>query len=230
MKRKIEEDLKKRHIKQISPVRISNIIGEFIEGFNFLNQQEKTVSFFGSARIKPSHKYYKEAVQLSKKLSERGYTIITGGGPGIMEAGNKGAYLSKGKSYGMDIDLPEEQITNKYVKKSISFKYFFVRKVMLTFAAEAYIFFPGGFGTLDEFFEIITLIQTKKIRKIPIVLLHKSYWEPILNYIEKDLYQKNKFISKEDLKIYYLADSAEEALNYLEKNRIKSGLKNKKDV
>lgn len=215
-----KEELDKNHIKQVSPVRISKIISEFISGFNFLNNYSKTVTFFGSARIKSSHRYYKEAVELSKKLSERGYTIITGGGPGIMEAANKGAYLSNGESLGMDIDLPEEQKINKYVKNFVSFRYFFVRKVMLTFAAEAYIFFPGGFGTLDEFFEIVTLVQTKKIKKIPIILLHKSYWEPLLDFIEKELYEKNKAISKNDLKIYYLADSAEEALKFLERNHV----------
>ncbi len=210
-------NFKKKHLKQISPIRISNIINEFIKGFNFLNKQEKTVSFFGSARLKPSHKYYKEAVEFSKILSQKGYTVITGGGPGIMEAANKGAYIAKGKSLAMDINLPEEQEINKYVKKSVSFKYFFIRKVMLTFAAEAYIFFPGGFGTLDEFFEIITLIQTKKIKKIPVILLHKSYWDPLLIFIEKSLYKKYKAISKEDIKLYYLADNSEEALKFLEK-------------
>ncbi len=207
-----------KHVKNICPVRISRIVGEFIKGFNFLKEYDKTVSIFGSARIKSSHKYYKEAVELSKELSKRGYVVITGGGPGIMEAANKGAYEAGGESLGMDINLPTEQKTNKYVKKSVSFRYFFIRKVMLTFAAKAYIFFPGGFGTLDEFFEIITLIQTEKIKKIPIILLHKSYWEPVLSLIDEILYKKNKAISKNDMKLYYLADNSKEAINYLEKH------------
>ncbi len=221
MKKKINQDLEKKHIRKVSPVRISNIVSEFITGFNFLSDYNKTVTFFGSARLKPSHKYYKEAVELSEQLSKRGYTIITGGGPGIMEAGNRGAYNAKGESLGMDIDLPEEQNVNKYVKKWVSFRYFFIRKVMLTFAAEAYIFFPGGFGTLDEFFEIITLIQTKKIKRIPIILLHKSYWDPLLSFIDEKLFKEHKTISKKDMDIYFLADNTKEALDYLEKNYAK---------
>ncbi len=212
---KKDDKIQKKHIRHISPVRISRIVSEFIEGFNFLNKHNKTVTFFGSARTGPLHKYYKEAEELSFNLSKNGYTVVTGGGGGIMEAANKGASKAKGESLGINIDLPKEQRINKYVKKSVSFRYFFVRKVMLTFASEAYIFFPGGFGTLDEFFEIITLIQTKKIKKIPVILIHKSYWSPLLEWIEKELY-KNRSVAKKDMEIYYLADNTEEALKFLE--------------
>ena len=210
--------LSKDHIKHVCPVRISRIVNEFINGFSFLTEHDKTISFFGSARTNPSHKYYKEAAQLSEELSKKGYTIITGGGGGIMEAANKGAYNAKGESLGINIDLPKEQKINRYVKKSVSFRYFFVRKVMLTFASQAYIFFPGGFGTLDEFFEITTLIQTNKIKKMPIILIHKDYWRPLLEWIEKDLYLKNRSISKKDMDLYYLADNTTEVLKYLEKH------------
>lgn len=214
----MKKSLSKAHVKHLCPVRISRITNEFVKGFGFLKGHNKTVTFFGSARTKPSHKYYKEAVELAEELSKRGYTVVTGGGGGIMEAANRGAYNRGGESLGINIDLPKEQKINKYVKKSASFRYFFIRKVMLTFASQAYIFFPGGFGTLDEFFEITTLIQTNKIKKIPVVLIHKDYWGPFLDWIEKELYNKNKAISKKDMDIYYLADDTEEALKYLEKH------------
>ena len=129
-----------------------------------------------------------------------------------MEAANKGAYMAGGNSVGINIKLPKEQKENKYVKDSVSLRYFFSRKVMLTFASQAYIFLPGGFGTLDEFFEIITLIQTKKVKKIPVILIHKDYWEPLLEWIEKSLYKKKKTIVKSDMKIYHLVDSIDQAL------------------
>ncbi|MDD2913599.1 MAG: TIGR00730 family Rossman fold protein [Candidatus Pacebacteria bacterium] len=216
-----EEVLEKehaKHIKYISPLRISRIVSEFIEGFNFLNRYDKTVTFFGSSRVKPSHKYYKEAFLLSRELSKRGYTIVTGAGLGIMEAANKGAHEAGGESLGMNINLPKEQGINKYVKQSVSFRYFFIRKVMLTFASQAYIFFPGGFGTLDEFFEVVTLIQTGKVKNIPIILLHKSYWEPLLSFIDEIIYKRNRSIDKKDTKIYHLAKDTKEALTFLEKH------------
>jgi uncharacterized protein (TIGR00730 family) len=205
----------KKHVEGISLVRISRILSEFMSGFQFLKKYNKTVSFFGSSRAKPKNRYYQEAFELAYWLSKRGYTIVTGGGDGVMEAANKGAYMAGGKSVGINIDLPHEQRLNKYVKDSISFRYFFTRKVMLTFASQAYIFLPGGFGTLDEFFEITTLIQTKKIKKIPIILIHKDYWKPLLKWVEKTLYTEKHTISKQDMNIYHLVDTHEEAIKLL---------------
>jgi len=205
----------KRHVQGISMVRISRILQEFMTGFQFLKKYNKTVTFFGSSRAKPGNKYYKEAFELAFSLSKKGYAIVTGGGDGVMEAANKGAYMAGGKSVGINIDLPHEQRLNRYVKDSISFRYFFIRKVMLTFASEAYIFLPGGFGTLDEFFEITTLIQTKKIKKIPIILIHKDYWKPLLKWMKETLYAEKHTISKQDMNIYRLVDNHEQALKLL---------------
>ncbi len=214
---KKNEIISKDHIKYVCPVRMSRIYDEFNKGFNFLKKHNNTVTFFGSARSKSSNKYYKEARNLAYQLSKKGYSIVTGGGGGIMEAANKGAYEAKGVSIGINIDLPMEQKINKYAKENISFRYFFTRKMMLTFASQAYVFFPGGFGTLDEFFEVITLIQTEKIKKIPIVLMHKEYWSPLLKWIENTAYKKNKSICKKDMDLHYLADNVKQALDYLEK-------------
>ena len=211
------QTITKEHIKYVCPVRMSRILNEFKKGFSFLKKHNNTVTFFGSARAKSSSKYYKEARDLAYLLSKKGFTIVTGGGGGIMEAANKGAYEAKGISLGLNINLPKEQKINKYVKESVSFRYFFARKVMLTFASQAYVFFPGGFGTLDEFFEVITLIQTEKIKKIPIVLLHKDYWQPLFEWIDETVYKKNKSVYKKDMAIYFLAGNVKEAIDFLEK-------------
>lgn len=205
----------KKHVKEVSFVRISRILKEFLSGFDFLKKYNKTVTFFGSSKAKPKTEYYREAFELAYQLSQKGYTVVTGGGGGVMEAANKGAFMAGGNSVGININLPKEQKLNRYVRDSISFRYFFIRKVMLTFASQAYVFFPGGFGTLDEFFEIITLVQTKKIKKIPIVLVYKDYWQPLLSWFNKTLSRKNKTIAKQDTKIYHLVDSSEEALELL---------------
>lgn len=197
--------------------RIFRIMSEFVDGFQFLSILEKEVTFFGSARYNPQHEHYKTAYNLGLKLSKAGYSIITGGGPGIMEAGNKGAVEGKsGDSVGLNIQLPSEQRVNKYVKKGMGFHYFFTRKVMLSASAQAYVFFPGGFGTLDEFFEIITLLQTKKIiERIPVILIGRTFWEPLLGWIEKEMYERNNAIEKEDMKIYRLVDTIDEAFNII---------------
>jgi len=201
--------------------RIFRIMSEFVDGMQFLSEFSKEVTFFGSARIKPGSKYYKIAEKLAKKLSKESFTIITGGGPGIMEAGNKGAKAGKtGQSVGLNIQLPEEQRVNKYVKKGMGFHYFFTRKVMLSASAQAYVFFPGGFGTLDEFFEMITLIQTKKItEKVPVILIGSNFWKPLLTWMEKTVYQKYQAISASDLKIYQLVDTIEQAYNIIAKSK-----------
>lgn len=195
-------------------------MAEFIEGFQFLADFKKTVTFFGSARFPEDNPHYKKARKLANLLGKAGFTIITGGGPGIMEAANRGAYEAKNHSVGLNIQLPYEQRINKYVKKGIGFHYFFTRKVILSYSAQAYVYFPGGFGTLDEFFEIITLIQTKKIvPKIPVICVGKEYWDPILKWIDKDVYGKFKAIDKEDEKIYTVVDSPEEAFKIIKASK-----------
>ena len=197
--------------------RIYRIMHEFVTGFSFLNQFGDTVSIFGSARCHPNENLYHKAHRLAYNLAKSGFGIVTGGGPGVMEAANKGAHDAGGLSIGLNIRLPEQQRVNQYVKKSASFHYFFTRKVMLSFASQAYIFFPGGFGTLDEFFEMITLVQTEKIKPLPIILVHKKYWTPLLDWLENNVHDKFKAITKEDVKIYQMVDGATEAANLVKK-------------
>lgn len=198
--------------------RVFRIMSEFVNGFELLRKHGLAVTFWGSARMKPGDDYYKDAEELAAKLAKKSFTIITGGGPGIMEAGNVGAFKVGGKSIGLNIELPMEQKLNPYVTESESFDFFFSRKVMLAFAAEVYVYFPGGFGTLDEFFEIITLIQTKKIEKIPVVLYGKDFWEPLIAVFKKTLLHEYKTISKEDLDLFHVVDSVDEAVKYILKN------------
>lgn len=196
--------------------RVFRILSEFVEGWQFLADFKKTISFFGSARTPEGDKWYEEARKLGKMAAEDGFAVVTGGGPGIMEAGNRGAFEAGGKSIGLNIQLSSGERRNPYVQERISFHYFFVRKVMLSFAARAYVFFPGGYGTLDEMFELITLVQTKKIsEKIPIVLMGKDYWEPIDKLLRDHLYKGYKAIDKEDTEIYKIVDSAEEAFELI---------------
>lgn len=199
--------------------RIFRIMSEFVEGFQFLSESNQEVTFFGSARLKPKTKYYKEAVKLGGMLAKKGYTVITGGGPGIMEAGNKGASKAGGVSIGLNIQLPNEQRVNPFVNKSHAFHYFFTRKVMLSASAQAYVYFPGGFGTLDEFFEIITLIQTKKMEKIPVVVIGSEFWKGLFEWVEETLVKKHKTISKEDMKLFKVVDTAEEAMKIISKSK-----------
>ncbi|USN87890.1 MAG: TIGR00730 family Rossman fold protein [Candidatus Nomurabacteria bacterium] len=198
--------------------RVFRIMSEFVEGFELLNKYGLAATFWGSARLTPQDHYYKDAETLAAKLAKRGFTIISGGGPGIMEASNVGAFKVGGSSVGLNIKLPYEQKLNPYTTESLTFDFFFSRKVMLTFASEVYVYFPGGFGTLDEFFEIVTLIQTKKIEPIPVILYGKEYWEPLIKWFEKDLIKKHKTISKEDLEIFHVVDTVDEAYKYIMKN------------
>jgi len=198
--------------------RIFRIMAEFIEGYHFIADLQKTVTILGSTSFPPGNPFYKEARKLGGLLARNGYTVITGGGPGIMEAANRGASESGGVSVGMNIQLPEGQRMNIYVTKPIGFHYFFTRKVMLSFSSDAFIFFPGGFGTLDEFFEIVTLVQTKKFTKpVPIIALGRGYWQPLFDWLKNEVYLKNKSIKKQDLEIIKIVDSAEEVLEIIKK-------------
>ena len=199
--------------------RIFRIMSEFVDGFQFLSSSCKEVTFFGSARLKPSSPWYKETVKLAEILGKNGFTVITGGGPGIMEAANKGADKAGAPSLGLNIQLPSEQRINPYVHKGKGFNYFFTRKVMLAASAQAYIFCPGGFGTMDEFFEIITLIQTKKMQNIPVVCLGKEFWKDLDKFISKTLVDEYKTISPKDRNIYHIVDTAEEAYELIKDSK-----------
>jgi hypothetical protein len=196
---------------------IFKIMGEFVNGYEKLSKIGPCVSIFGSARTKPADKYYQLAVNIAKKLSDNGYGVITGGGPGIMEAANKGAYNAGGTSVGLNIELPFEQHDNPYIDsdKSIDFDYFFVRKVMFVKYSQGFIVMPGGFGTLDELFEAITLIQTHKIGKFPIILVGKKFWSGLVDWIKETLLDSHNNISKEDLYLINIVDTEDEVIEIL---------------
>ncbi|MAO44907.1 MULTISPECIES: LOG family protein [Leeuwenhoekiella] len=196
---------------------IFKIMGEFVSGFEKLSRIGPCVSIFGSARTKPDQKYYKLSVAIAEKIVENGYGVITGGGPGIMEAGNKGAHLAGGTSVGLNIDLPFEQHDNPYIDgdKSIDFDYFFVRKVMFVKYSQGFVVLPGGFGTLDELFESITLIQTHKIDKFPIILVGTEYWQGLFDWIKNTLLDKFNTISPGDIDLLHLVDTEDEVLEVL---------------
>ena len=197
---------------------IFKIMGEFVNGYEKLSKIGPCVSIFGSARTKPDHKYYKLAESVAKKIVESGYGVITGGGPGIMEAGNKGAHLAGGTSVGLNIDLPFEQHDNPYIDndKSLDFDYFFVRKVMFVKYSQGFVVMPGGFGTLDELFEAITLIQTHKIGKFPIILVGRDFWEGLMGWIKKTLLGSFGNISAKDLDLIHLVDTEDEVIAILD--------------
>jgi uncharacterized protein (TIGR00730 family) len=198
--------------------RVFRIVAEFVDGFQYIADFKKTVTIFGSTRISRRDHWYKEAERLGYLLAKRGFSVVTGGGPGIMEAANKGAAGAGGNSIGLNIQLPHEQRANPYVNKMIGFHYFFTRKLMLTYSAEAYVYFPGGFGTLDEFFEIVTLIQTRKIAThLPVILVGKDYWKPLTRWFHDELAVKRKTIDRADTKIYEIVDSAEAAMRIVKK-------------
>jgi uncharacterized protein (TIGR00730 family) len=198
---------------------IFKIMGEFVKGYEKLSQIGPCVSIFGSARTKPDQKYYKLTEKIAQKIVDHGYGVITGGGPGIMEAGNKGAHLAGGTSVGLNIDLPFEQHDNPYIdsNKNVDFDYFFVRKVMFVKYSQGFVVMPGGFGTLDELFEAITLIQTNKIDKFPIILVGTEYWSGLLDWIRKTLQDEFKNISDGDIDLVHLVDTEDEVIEILDK-------------
>ena len=195
--------------------RIFRIMAEFVEGFQFLSTLKQEVTIFGSARTAPTDRWYVEAVTLGHLLAKNGFTVVTGGGPGIMEAANKGAYEAGGDSVGLNIQLPMEQRVNPFVNKAKGFHYFFTRKVMLAASAQAYVYFPGGFGTMDELFEIITLIQTKKSEVIPIILVGQEYWDGLFSWVRETMLKEYETISAPDFDLVTIVDSAQEAFEVL---------------
>jgi uncharacterized protein (TIGR00730 family) len=197
---------------------IFKIMSEFVEGYERMSKIGPCISIFGSARTKPENKYYQLGVEVALKLTQAGYGIITGGGPGIMEAGNKGAQEGKGRSVGLNIDLPFEQNHNPYIDQehNLEFDYFFVRKVIFVKYAQGFVILPGGLGTLDELFEALTLIQTKKINKRPVVLIGHSYWDGLIEWIKEQMLNQEANISVEDLNLFKIVDTADEAVKYIE--------------
>ncbi|SCY13196.1 hypothetical protein SAMN05192588_1302 [Nonlabens sp. Hel1_33_55] len=193
------------------------ILSEFVMGFERMSRIGPCVSIFGSARLKPDNKYYQLATEVAEKIVENGYGVITGGGPGIMEAGNKGAHLAGGTSVGLNIALPFEQHDNPYIDsdKSLDFDYFFARKVMFVKYSQGFVVMPGGFGTLDELFEAITLIQTKKIGRFPIILMGSEFWEGLMDWIKGTLDKKFFTISPEDIDLLHVVDTSEEAVKII---------------
>jgi uncharacterized protein (TIGR00730 family) len=203
------------------PWRVLRIMGEFVESFETLSHLHPAVTVFGSARTKPRDPYYKAAVELAKKLARHNIPVVTGGGPGIMEAANKGAALGNGKSVGLNIELPHEQGGNRFTNVPVNFHYFFSRKVCFVKYSFAFVFMPGGFGTLDELFEVLTLVQTERIPKFPLILFGKKHWSGLLRWLQSELRDNSRYIGPDDLKLLTITDDVDEAVavitQYLER-------------
>ncbi len=214
--RKNGPDFQLEDFTRQDPWRMFRIMAEFVEGFEALADCVPAVSIFGSARATPDHADYQKAEAIARQLAREGFSIITGGGPGVMEAANKGAFEAGGRSVGLNIELPMEQSPNPYSNIRVSFRYFFVRKVMFVKYASGFVILPGGFGTLDELFESITLMQTRKIRPFPVVLVGREYWSGLLSWIQ-DVMMRDQKISAEDLALLRVVDTAEEAIAVIHK-------------
>lgn len=218
------QTLSRVEMHKIDSRRIEKITKEFMEGFDFLADYPKSVTFFGANQFKEDNPYYADARKLASHIVEKlGYSVFSGGGPGIMEAANRGAFEAGGNSLGLLIKLPEGQITNKYITKSFDSYYFFVRKVLLSFSAEAFIFYPGGFGTLDEFFEILTLVQTKKIVNIPIICVGSEYWNKLKQFMEKEQLSRDA-IMPEDLNLFHIVDDHDKIIEIIKNVPIRSSV------
>jgi len=203
--------------KAHSSWQIFKIMAEFVDGFEALAKIGPCISIFGSARTKPGEEHYELAVEISKRLAEEGFGIISGGGPGIMEAANKGAQLGSGKSVGLNIELPFEQHANPFIDRdaALHFEYFFVRKVMFTKYSQGFVMMPGGFGTMDEFFEVATLIQTRKMSPVPLILVGSGYWSGLLDWMKKTMLECAGNISNQDLDLLRVADTADEVAEHV---------------
>jgi uncharacterized protein (TIGR00730 family) len=210
----MNDETKITFIKE-DPWRIFRIMAEFVDSFETLSQVGPSVTVFGSARMLPADPHYQSAVELAKGLAKNKLGIITGGGPGIMEAANKGAALAKGKSVGLNIELPHEQKGNRYANIPIHFHYFFSRKVCFVKYSIAFIFMPGGFGTLDEFFEVLTLVQTGRIPAFPLILFGREYWKGLIRWMKDQMQDKSAFISPGDLNLFTVTDDPQEAINII---------------
>lgn len=197
--------------------RIFRIMSEFVEGYTFLSELNADVTIFGSARTKKNSKYYKLAEKLTFMMAKEGFSVVTGGGPGTMEAANKGAYKGGGESIGLNIQLPFEQRINRYVRHGMGFHYFFTRKVMLTAPSQAFIAFPGGFGTIDEVMEVMTLMQTHKMQPVPVILVGKAFWGKLREFFVEQMLNEHKAINPDDLGLFTIVDTAEEAMEVLRK-------------
>jgi uncharacterized protein (TIGR00730 family) len=208
----------RRAFVHTDPWRVLRIMGEFVEGFDTLSDVRYAVTIFGSARIKPDDSYYDRAVETARLLAQQGFPIITGGGPGIMEAANRGAQEGNGLSIGCNIELPFEQGTNPYVERAINFRYFFVRKTMFVKYSTAFIVFPGGFGTMDELFEALTLIQTGKVKHFPVVLFGKEYWGGLVQWLADRVAGEGK-IDTRDLDLFHVTDQPADAVAWVVKAR-----------
>ncbi|MBI4707457.1 MAG: TIGR00730 family Rossman fold protein [Candidatus Omnitrophica bacterium] len=216
VKRNKKEIVKDDFIHE-DPWRIFRIMSEFVDGFEVLSDVGRAVSIFGSSRTPVNAKYYKLAEETAYLIAKAGYAVITGSGPGIMEAANKGARRAKGQSIGLNIQIPLEQKPNEYVDTLVDFHYFFVRKVMFVKYAKAFVIMPGGYGTLDEFFEAINLIQTRRIPRFPVVLFGRDYWQKMLDWLKETVLEKNANISKKDLDIFKVVDKPREVVDVINK-------------
>lgn len=210
----------KNNFTSEDPWRIFRIMSEFVEGFDVLSKIGPAVSIFGSARTKPNDKYYKLATEIATVLSKEGFAIVTGAGPGIMEAANKGAIKAKGKSIGLNIQVPIVQKPNKYVKTLLDFRYFFCRKVMFVKYSNAFVIMPGGFGTMDELLEAITLIQTERIKLFPVILVGREYWSGLIEWIKNKMLKEGS-ISKEDLRLFKISDDPKEIVSLIKNFNLK---------
>ena len=216
--------LSRVEMQKLALKRVAEISREFTEGFDFLADYSKSVTFFGANQFREDNPHYADARKLASHIVEKlGYSVFSGGGPGIMEAANRGAFEAGGNSLGLLIKLPDGKITNKYITKSFASYYFFVRKVLLSFSAEAFIFFPGGFGTLDEFFEILTLVQTKKMVDIPIICVGSEYWNKLRKFMEEEQLSRGAIIT-EDLDLFHIVDDHDKIIEIIEKVPVHSGL------
>lgn len=216
--------LTKSELHKTAKERVSLISEEFTKGFEFLEKYPKSVTFFGSARFTEDNVYYQKARSIAGKIvKELGYSVLSGGGPGIMEAANRGAFENNGSSLGLSVDIPTGQAINPYVKENIEFYYFFSRKVCLSFSAEAYLFFPGGFGTFDEVYEILTLVQTHKIEKVPIILVGADFWKAIEETMHKEMLSRG-MIDNADIELYKITDDEDEIIDIIRKAPIRNGV------
>ncbi|MCA0383619.1 MAG: TIGR00730 family Rossman fold protein [Bacteroidetes bacterium] len=202
--------------KAHSSWQIFKIMAEFVDGFEALSRIGPCISIFGSARTQPGHPHYELAVEIARELSQEGFGIISGGGPGIMEAANKGAFLAGGKSVGLNIELPFEQKPNSYIDrdKNLHFDYFFVRKTLFMKYSQAFVMMPGGFGTQDEFFEVMTLVQTNKMHRVPMVLVGRDYWKGLVDWVTNTM-MKEKYISPGDIELFTVVDTPKEVVDYI---------------